>query len=428
MGHATPNQQPIRFSPFDIARMLKTPVANAQRPAVSTPLKAENGTRWTPMKLPVRATKKRKSSPKRPSTRSVSPLSEPSKSPPPEAIASKPPSIGRQAATAPGPASEAAVRVNRSRRGRGGSVASSAIGSSIRGRTRSQSVTSHADDVSMVDNDSVTGRAVKNEPSTPADAMDSIHPTIEGLGTPHSSFLGTRRAALQSNANKRKRGARDDSEASDMTMQPRLDKGMVVAVRNFHKTSQTIMNDLTSHKHASLFNDPVKDKHAPGYSSIVKRPQNFNTIKKAISAGNRAVSAISAKDPSTALVGSPRDAGGSVVLPMSEELFPPKGIVNSAQLEKEVMRVFVNAVMFNPGDSDLVHDAREMFAGMEGTIGDFRSVERSSGLVSGLILPQPVRESSSKLRESTSRASESVPDVEGDLEDTPAAAIARRRR
>jgi hypothetical protein len=426
MGNATPgpvNQQPLGFSPFDIARMLSTPMPNVRtQPAAATPSKAENATRWTPLKLPARATKKRKSSPKRPSPRSVSPLSEHAVSPPPEVTASKPPRGGRQPAT--GPAPELAIRASRSRRGRGGSVTSSAIGSSIRGRTRSQSVTSHAEDVSMADNDSVTGRAVKNEPSTPADAMDSIRPTIEG--TPHNSFgaLGTRRAALQSNANKRKRGARDDSEASDMTVQPRLDKSVVVAVRNFHKTSATVMNDILSHKHASLFSAPVKDKHAAGYTIIVKRPQDLKSIKAAIVAGNRAVSSISAADPSTALVGSPRDAGGSVILPMSEDLIPPKGIVNSAQLEKEVMRVFVNAVMFNPGDSEMVQDAREMFEGVERVISDFRSVERSSGLV----LPQPVRESSSKPRESTGRASESVAEVEGDLEDTPAAAIAKRRR
>ena len=35
----------------------------------------------------------------------------------------------------------------------------------------------------------------------------------------------------------------------------------------------------------------------------------------------------------------------------NEDLSPPKGIVNSAQLEKEVMRVFANAVMFNPDPS-----------------------------------------------------------------------------
>lgn len=199
---------------------------------------------------------------------------------------------------------------------------------------------------------------------------------------------------------------------------------MVVAVRNFHKTSATVMNDMLSHKHASLFSVPVKDKHAAGYTSIVKRPQDLRSIKVAIVAGNRAVSSISAKDPSTALVGSPRDAGGSVILPMSEDLVPPRGIVNSAQLEKEVMRVFVNAVMFNPGDSEMVQDARDMFNGVEGAISGLRSVERSSGLTH----PQVVGEGSSRARESTGRASESVADVEGDLEDTPAAAIARRRR
>jgi hypothetical protein len=418
-------QLPLSFSPFDIARMLSTPLPNVRTQlAASTPSKAENATRWTPSKKPAKATKPRKSSPRPPSPRSVSPLSESAVSPAPEASISKPTRAGRQPATSLAP--DPLVRASRSqaRRGRGGSVASSAIGSSIRGRTRSQSVTSHAEDVSMADNDSVTGQTVKNEPSTPADAMDYIRPTIEG--TPHNSFgaVGTRRAALQSNANKRKRGAREDSEASDMTVQPRIDRSVVVAVRNFHKTSATVMNDILSHKHASLFSAPVKDKHAAGYTGIVRRPQDLKSIKAAIVAGNRAVTSISAADPSTALSGSPRDAGGSVILPMSEDLIPPKGIVNSAQLEKEVMRVFVNAVMFNPGDSEMVQDAREMFEGAERVIGDFRSVERSSGLV----LPQPVRETSSKQRESTGRASESVADVEGDLEDTPAAAIAKRRR
>ncbi len=31
-----------------------------------------------------------------------------------------------------------------------------------------------------------------------------------------------------------------------------------------------------------------------------------------------------------------------------EDIVPPKGIVNSVQLEREIMRVFANAVMFNP--------------------------------------------------------------------------------
>lgn len=39
---------------------------------------------------------------------------------------------------------------------------------------------------------------------------------------------------------------------------------------------------------------------------------------------------------------------GSILVSKTEDLTPPKGIVNSAQLEMEFMRVFANAVMFNP--------------------------------------------------------------------------------
>lgn len=40
--------------------------------------------------------------------------------------------------------------------------------------------------------------------------------------------------------------------------------------------------------------------------------------------------------------------GGSIWLPRTSDVVPPKAIVNSAQLEKEVCRMFANAVMFNP--------------------------------------------------------------------------------
>jgi hypothetical protein len=91
----------------------------------------------------------------------------------------------------------------------------------------------------------------------------------------------------------------------------------------------------------------------------------------------------------------------SVWLPISEDLIPPKGIINYAQLEKELMRVFANAVMFNPdpdrglgrkwqgiekGKGDIVgyeidedtvvKDTRAMFADVEKVVGSLRSAER----------------------------------------------------
>ena len=39
------------------------------------------------------------------------------------------------------------------------------------------------------------------------------------------------------------------------------------------------------------------------------------------------------------------------------------------------MRMFVNAVMFNPGEGGVVEDAREMFEVVQRSVGAWRSVE-----------------------------------------------------
>ena len=94
----------------------------------------------------------------------------------------------------------------------------------------------------------------------------------------------------------------------------------------------------------------------------------------------------------------------SLLLPISEELVPPKGIVNNAQLEKELMLMFANAIMFNPDpdhgfgrafsavqkgpveaeenggyalDEDgVVRDTKTMFADVEKIVGELRSAEQ----------------------------------------------------
>ncbi|KAI6947177.1 hypothetical protein KC355_g14908, partial [Hortaea werneckii] len=65
-------------------------------------------------------------------------------------------------------------------------------------------------------------------------------------------------------------------------------------------------------------------------------------------------------------------------LERSVDLLPPKAIVNAAQLEKEVYRMFANAVMFNPGEDGLVADTREMFADVEKGMREWRGAESSS--------------------------------------------------
>lgn len=64
------------------------------------------------------------------------------------------------------------------------------------------------------------------------------------------------------------------------------------------------------------------------------------------------------------------------MLEKTADLIPPKAIVNSSQLEKEVMRMFANAVMFNPGEEGIVQDAREMAEDIEAKVRDWRGAER----------------------------------------------------
>lgn len=132
----------------------------------------------------------------------------------------------------------------------------------------------------------------------------------------------------------------------------------ILGSRNFVRTSATIMNDISAHKLASLFAKPLTDRDAPGYKNLIYRPQDLKSLKSAIAAGSRALAAAvdgsgaaDAGSPITQLGGmtpSNNVRSSTVWIPATVDVVPPKGIVNSAQLEKELMRMFANAVMFNP--------------------------------------------------------------------------------
>ncbi|KAL8750134.1 MAG: hypothetical protein Q9199_007264 [Rusavskia elegans] len=331
---------------------------------------------------------------------------------------------------------------NRVRGGRAASIASSALPA----RSRSPSLASGADELSLGAPTSAGNRpTIKPEPpATPArDSSASIPPsalTDDGSRKSTRRRRGTLRG-LEATAEttristKRKR-TMDTSEIdsrpmvrSDLERQREdLSATHILASRNFPRTSATLMNDISAHKLASIFAKPLTQREAPGYPSLIYRSQDLKSIKQAITIGNRAL---------TAFVEQERDEDGDskdiislagagegdarVWVKKNEDFFPPKGIVNSAQLEKEIMRVFANAVMFNPdpkralgpayrtrakvqerhipvhldegvdeddgdeGGDDVseeeggvVKDAREMFEDVERVVGHWRAAERAA--------------------------------------------------
>lgn len=172
--------------------------------------------------------------------------------------------------------------------------------------------------------------------------------------------------------NKRKRSPAQGSvtpslpspERDLVAQQAEHDSSLVIVSKNFTKTSLLLLNDIVSHKLASIFAKPLSERDAPGYKDLVLRPQDLKSIKAAISKGGKAVhAAIEAFEEGdgsgdeTATASTPGAGLGSRVGPIgngmylvqtTEDLVPPKGIINSSQLKMELTRMFANAVMFNP--------------------------------------------------------------------------------
>lgn len=266
--------------------------------------------------------------------------------------------------------------------------------------SRSQSVISNTSEAPNPPKRKV-GRPPKikpEPPSTPAQMTSDSEQQQRSSGrrgrartSANTNKLDVSRATI---ATKRKRDApsaspaprgRSTSQAQAPTA-PRssnsqADANLVIVSKTFGRTSQLLLNEITSHKLGGIFAKPLSEREAPGYKSLIYRPQDLKSIKAAIGKGSRAaISSIekleseavdgdnehSEKDDGPTPTPTPK-TGGSISIPQSgnltnegpigngfylvrttEELIPPKGIANSAQLEMELVRMFANAVMFNP--------------------------------------------------------------------------------
>ncbi|KAJ6108659.1 hypothetical protein N7523_009982 [Penicillium sp. IBT 18751x] len=211
---------------------------------------------------------------------------------------------------------------------------------------------------------------------------------------------------------KRKRGTSEVLEPESTPMEaPRVDTRYVMCTRGFHRTAAPILNDVTTHKLASIFAKPIGERDAPGYHDLIYRPQDLKSIKSAVHQGSKAVVAATEAVSTPAGDGeSPAPAVGTpskhnaLMLPKTEDLVPPKGIVNSAQLEKEFIRMFANAIMYNPAaergfgpafpmisdrgtrestqsegdEGGIIQDSLEMFEDVEQAVKRWRAAERTA--------------------------------------------------
>lgn len=488
-GHAPHYPQTPRPAPFAPpsypASAQHTPITNSGRPQPPRPspiVTSASSTKWKNVD-PVSIA--RFGSPPRPSRDEISPISDRAPSPPPPPSAPQESSSATTGKKRDKNPRRTAAKERAAREGIDGARSSGRRGSTIsRPSTRSQSITS------PVPNEDSQGvfasrRAVKNEPpATPA--ADTADESASVLSMTADETIGARKstrrrretmrgmeateAILGSTATKRKRasthGTSADSPTSaaalpQVTSKPKLTEEKIIGARNFPRMSATIINEITSHRLAGIFAKPLTEREAPGYKDLIYRPQDLKSIKGAITAGNRA------------LVAADSSGENNVELAANPDIVPPKGIVNSAQLEKELMRMFANAIMFNPdskrgvgpllekkevkhvprrleedeadelGEADegevgkereeeggVVADTREMYEAVERSVENWRAAEDWVGTSGTPARGAGVKGEGPRLRggeetEADEAADEQTPEIQME---TPAVVTGRRRR
>ncbi|KAL4879178.1 hypothetical protein BJY04DRAFT_220540 [Aspergillus karnatakaensis] len=353
-------------------------------------------------------------SPDRPRSEDVSPISERAPSPfgsreatpeDPEPPRRKGPGRGRKKASDAGQG--ASKKKTEKATGTAGKKRDKSAGSS---RSRGRSIVSRDDE-----SGAETGKIKREVPSTPA-RLDTAEP--ERSSTSQKGAPGPESRPGRGRP-KRKRAPSDGPEPeppsqTEIGQLNRIDSSdqstpFVLCARNFPRTGAPIMNDVTMHKYASIFAKPLAERDAPGYPDLVYRPQDLKSIKSSIHQGSKALAAATeaantpVADGESPVPGGTPSKNGVLMLQKTEDIIPPKAIVNSAQLEKELIRMFANAVMFNPvpqrgfgphfpmevdgGDGTrsyapepdeggIIKDTLEMFEDVEKAVTRWRAAER----------------------------------------------------
>ncbi|KAK6345679.1 hypothetical protein TWF718_007588 [Orbilia javanica] len=153
------------------------------------------------------------------------------------------------------------------------------------------------------------------------------------------------------------------------------------SVKKFAQRANPLLNNVSAHRYANLFMKPVDERLAPGYSRIVYKPQDIKSIRSLIKAGAAQNSTgTPTLTPTPTADGPSMSFGTTPSTPTTSVANAPTNargaITNSSQLEKEIWRMFANAVMYNKSNSQVAQEAREMARDIGIAIDNFRSAER----------------------------------------------------
>ncbi|KAF6825874.1 hypothetical protein CMUS01_09656 [Colletotrichum musicola] len=330
--------QPVA-SPTPAQRAASTPIPPPRTPvaaAVPTFLLTGSGTKWTVKSTP--STPRPTGLTKEVASPGFEPLS-PVQQPAPLPV-STPSQPAKKASPKPVPKTEIKPRPRGRPPRSANKIRAESTPSSVVGvARRSQSVASQTDELSMDHHD--LAPRVKDENATPRATPRSTPKPQDDTGdtTADESVPSRRNMITPSSVSSRLAHKRKRQESPADT--PPVPPTHVLWTRQFGRVSAAALDQIGAHRFANQFANPIRERDAPGYKTLIVQPQDIKSIRAAITHGNRAATeaakALPDGDPGT----------GSVLLPISDDLVPPKSIINSAQLERELFHMFANAVMYN---------------------------------------------------------------------------------
>ncbi|KAF8937166.1 Bromodomain-containing protein 8 [Dissophora ornata] len=127
-----------------------------------------------------------------------------------------------------------------------------------------------------------------------------------------------------------------DSEATDSANTNMSDQLMRTQMddKKWKKILMMIWPQIANHKFGAVFMQPIKDQDAPGYNYMIKRPMDLKSIKERIRDGQ---------------------------------------ITNADEFHRDVLLMFLNALMYNSEDTEVYQMALTMMSDVEVIIENFKS-------------------------------------------------------
>ncbi|KAF9918589.1 Bromodomain-containing protein 8 [Lobosporangium transversale] len=116
--------------------------------------------------------------------------------------------------------------------------------------------------------------------------------------------------------------------SSDHVIRPQMDD------KKWKKILMMIWSDIANHRFGAVFMQPIKEQDAPGYYYMIKRPMDLKSIKERIRDGQ---------------------------------------ITNADEFHRDVLLMFMNAIMYNNEDTEVYHMAQAMMSEVEFIIKNFKS-------------------------------------------------------